>query len=146
RRGIQTFLDALRRGFARRGVPLADVQIQPDAFVEFLLFGVLPEHRLKQFQRVVEVVTLQRFDTLFVNRDRFDIRRSGRGGGWRGVVWERGNGKAFGRVSRRGLPLGGTRRGYRRLGFQLRLQSLRHGRCYPSLSTTRSAHLNLAET
>ena len=41
RRGVEPLVDGLRRGFARRRLALADVQVQPDALVQFLLLGIL---------------------------------------------------------------------------------------------------------
>jgi hypothetical protein len=40
-------------------VALADVQIQPHAFVQLFLFGILPQDRLEQFERVIVVVALE---------------------------------------------------------------------------------------
>ena len=51
RRGVETLVDRLRRGFARRGLTLADVQIQPDALVQLLFLGILAEHRLEAGRR-----------------------------------------------------------------------------------------------
>jgi hypothetical protein len=74
RRGVKPLVDRLGRRFARSRLPLADVQVQTDALVQLLLFGILPQNRLEQVRRPVVIVTLKRIEAAFVNRDGFEIR------------------------------------------------------------------------
>ena len=76
RRGVEPLVDCLWRRFAGRGLPLADVQVQADAFEELLLIRKLTQHRLEQPGRLVVRMALQRLEPPFINRDRFEVCRS----------------------------------------------------------------------
>jgi hypothetical protein len=73
RRGVQPLLQGLRIGLGRRGVPLADVQIQPDPFMELALIWEGCEETLEQLERAAIIVTLERFETLLIDRDGLGI-------------------------------------------------------------------------
>jgi hypothetical protein len=74
RRGVKPLVDRLGRRLARSRLPLADVQVQPDALVQLLFLGILPENRLEQVRRPVVIVTLKRIEAALINRDGFEIR------------------------------------------------------------------------
>ncbi len=71
---VETFLDRHRHRLLRRRVSLADVQIEPDPLVQFLLFWVEAEHRIQLINGRPVVVPLQGFQTPLVKRDRFEVR------------------------------------------------------------------------
>jgi hypothetical protein len=54
----------------------ANVEVELHAFVEFALFGVLPEHRFEKIGGLLIFVALQSFETTFIQRDRIDVSRS----------------------------------------------------------------------
>src|SRR5262245_66287717 len=47
RRRIQALVDGLRIWNSRSGLSLTDVEVEPNPFVQFLLFGILAQHRLQ---------------------------------------------------------------------------------------------------
>ena len=51
RRRVQALVDGLRIRHSRGRLPLTDIQVEPNPFVQFLLFRILPQHR---FQNGVE--------------------------------------------------------------------------------------------
>jgi hypothetical protein len=55
------------------GLTLADVEVQAHALLEFLFFRIRRQYRLQQTDGGVVVVTLQRREALFVERDRVDV-------------------------------------------------------------------------
>jgi len=71
--GIEPFVDRLRGLLARGCLALADVQIEADTLVEFLLIGVLPENRLEKVRCLSVVMPLQSFETALVERYGVDI-------------------------------------------------------------------------
>ena len=87
RRGVEPLVDGLRSRILRRRLPGADVQVEADAFVQFLLFRVEPQDRLEQRRGAPIVVFLDRSQPTFVQGDRLDVggaplgRGRGRGGG-----------------------------------------------------------------
>ena len=76
RRGQSGWWGGLRRALPGRYLPLADVQIQPDALGELLFLGVLRQHRFEQLRRERVVVALKGFETAFVYRHGFKVGRS----------------------------------------------------------------------
>ena len=64
------------RGFARRRLALADVQVEPDALVELLFLGVLAQDRFEQVGGRRVVVALERLEAAFVQRDGLEIGRA----------------------------------------------------------------------
>jgi hypothetical protein len=73
RRGVQPLLKGLRIGPGRRGVPLADVQVQPDPLMELTLIRERCEEVLEQLEGAAIIVTLERFETLLINRDSLGV-------------------------------------------------------------------------
>ena len=73
RRGVQTFVNCLRRRFARGRVAPADAQVETDPLVEFLFLWVLPEHRVQDVGGVVVLVPLQRFEAALVESDGLNV-------------------------------------------------------------------------
>ena len=109
------------RGFARRRLALADVQVEPDALVQLLLLRDTAR-RTDSSRSIapVVVVPLQRLEAPLVERDRLEVgraRAAGAGGRWR-------RRRRLAARGRRGCDVGLPTR--RRLpdGFGLRLRPL----------------------
>ncbi len=83
---VQALVDRLRRILALCGLPLADVQIQPNSFVQFFFVGILPEHGLERVDRRAIVVPLQRLKAPLVQSYGFEIGRS--------TLWRRRAGRS----------------------------------------------------
>ena len=73
RRGVQTLVDGLRRGFLLRRLALTDIQVKTNAFVKLAFLRILTQDRLQQAGRLLIRVTLQRFESSLVQRDRLEI-------------------------------------------------------------------------
>ncbi len=73
RGGVQPFINGLGSLLSGTRLPLADVQVQANAFVELLLVGVLSEDRLEQVSRLTVIVSLQSFQSPFVEGDSIDV-------------------------------------------------------------------------
>src|SRR5436190_22633486 len=78
-RGKETLLDRLRCRLARFGGPLADVEIEPNALVQLLLFGIQPKNRFQLVDGGVIIVALDCGEAALVDCDRFKVR----GPAWR---------------------------------------------------------------
>ena len=77
--GVDTFFGGPRRGFARRQLAFADLQIEPGALEQLPLIRVPFDHHTQRVGGGTEVVALERLESPFVQRDRLVIRRlSGR--------------------------------------------------------------------
>lgn len=81
RRGVETLVDRLRRGFLLRGLALTDIQVKTNALVKLALLRVLPQNRFQQAGRLLVCVTLQCFEPPLVKRDRLEIGLSPLWGG-----------------------------------------------------------------
>jgi hypothetical protein len=66
RGSVKTLLDGLRDRLVVRRLFATDVQIQPDAFVQFLFIGILPEDRLESVGGAGIIVSLEMFEALLV--------------------------------------------------------------------------------
>src|SRR5581483_140750 len=75
------FVDALGRDFFGRRLPLANVEVQPNALEELLLVGILPQHRLEERRRFIVRMTLQCRHASLVDGHSLEIRRAAL---WRG--------------------------------------------------------------
>ena len=73
---VQALVDGFWRTFTRRFVTVADIEIEPDAFVQFPFFGVLPKHGFEEVAGLPIIVTLQGFETPLVERYGFDVGRA----------------------------------------------------------------------
>ena len=82
-RRVQPLVDRLGRRFTLRRLTLADIEIQPDALVQLLLFGVLTKDSLEQVGRLRVRVALERLEPPLVERNGLDIRGTALGRGRR---------------------------------------------------------------
>src|SRR5437667_7319283 len=76
RRRVQALVDGLRIWNSRCRLALADIEVEPNPFVQFLLFGILAQHRFQNGGSLTVIVSLERLDTALVQSHRFKVGRS----------------------------------------------------------------------
>jgi hypothetical protein len=73
---VEPFVDRLRRFLAGTRLPPANVEVEPDALVQFFLVGILAQDRLEQVGRPPVIVALEGFEAAFVQCDGVDLGRT----------------------------------------------------------------------
>src|SRR5262245_194733 len=76
RRRVQALIDGLRIWNSRCRLPLTDVEVQTNPFVQFLLFGILAQHRFQNGGSLTVIVSLERLDTSLVQSHCFKVGRT----------------------------------------------------------------------